>query len=206
LKEDILRKTSSVSAVIPKIDVELNMFWHAKEIEEAENIDDIDDFEESKFFNLFVVSYSPRLFVLSHNFGLLKNFNVNLILFKFLIKNILQVKTLDEAFTLDAMNVYIAIIFKTLQLKINYLEFLTFKNLYYTIGLILSYLKLFVSKSVRRNIKGIKILLTFFVKRMIKEHKNAISIVGIKGLSKFYLKIFYFLGDLFKHLNVQTVV
>jgi hypothetical protein len=25
-------------------------------------------------------------------------------------------------------------------------------------------------------------------------------------LSKFYLKIFYFLGDLFKHLNVQTVV
>lgn len=63
-----------------------------------------------------------------------------------------------------------------------------------------------MSKSVRRNMKGIKILLVFLIKKIARQYKNKNCVLSIKGLSKWYLKIFYLLGDLFIKLNIRNIV
>jgi hypothetical protein len=104
------------------------------------------------------------------------------------------------------IELYFAIIFKSLQLKINYVDLKNYRSQFYSIGIILSLLKLMISKSVRRNIKGAKILLTFFLKKMLKQYRNKICVLNIKGLSKFYLKIFYFLNDLFENMEIKNLI
>ena len=106
----------------------------------------------------------------------------------------------------NEIDLYFAIIFKSLQLKINYTDIKKFKSQFYSIGILLALLKLIISKSVRRNIKGIKIILTFFLKKVSKQYRNKNCILNIKGLSKLYLKIFYFLSDLFEYLNVKNII
>jgi hypothetical protein len=108
--------------------------------------------------------------------------------------------------TFNRIDLYFAVIFKTSQLKINYIDIKEDESQHYTIGGILSLLELMVSKSVRRNIKGVKILLIFLIKKIMKEYRNKNCILHIKGLSKLYLKIFYYLGNLFIHLNIKSIV
>ena len=165
------------------------------------SINSIKNFENfnKKFYNIFI-----KWFEIYYIFISLKLLNINFNIFVFLNKSINTLKFIFNNF--NDIDLYFAIVFKTLQLKLNYTDIKNFKSQFYSIGILLSLLKLIISKSVRRNIKGIKILMTFFLKKIIKQYRNKNCILNIKGLSKLYLKIFYFLGDLFENLNIKNLI
>ena len=165
------------------------------------SINSIKNFENfnKKFYNIFI-----KWFEIYYIFISLKLLNINFNVFVFLNKSINTLKFIFNNF--NDIDLYFAIVFKTLQLKLNYTDIKNFKSQFYSIGILLSLLKLIISKSVRRNIKGIKILMTFFLKKIIKQYRNKNCILNIKGLSKLYLKIFYFLGDLFENLNIKNLI
>lgn len=132
--------------------------------------------------------------------------NIILVTFSFLNRAISVFSKNESMRDYQTIDIYIALIFRTLQLKINYIDLKNYKSQFYSIGIILSLLKLLITKSVRRNLKGAKILLTFFLKKLIKQYRYKSCILNIKGLSKSYLKIFYFLNDLFEYLYVKNFI
>lgn len=132
--------------------------------------------------------------------------NIILVTFSFLNRTISVFSKNESMRDYQTIDIYIALIFRTLQLKINYIDLKNYKSQFYSIGIILSLLKLLITKSVRRNLKGAKILLTFFLKKLIKQYRYKSCILNIKGLSKSYLKIFYFLNDLFEYLYVKNFI
>ena len=165
------------------------------------SINSIKNFENfnKKFYNIFI-----KWFEIYYIFISLKLLNINFNIFVFLNKSINTLKFIFNNF--NDLDLYFAIVFKTLQLKLNYTDIKNFKSQFYSIGILLSLLKLIITKSVRRNIKCIKIVMTIFLKKIIKQYRNKNCILNIKGLSKLYLKIFYFLGDLFENLNIKNLI
>jgi len=131
------------------------------------------------------------------------NLNLLILVYFFKIKFLLKNFENNKDYNIDLYCIFVC---KSLHFKVNYYDLIKKIFQFYSIGLILILLKIIVSKSLRRNIKGFKILINFFAKKLLKFYKKKNVFLKVKGLSKFYLKFFYYLINLVNDFEIKYFV